>query len=289
MRVIAVCNLKGGVAKTTTVVNLAADLAVDHEQRVLVIDADSQCNSTAFLSAEAERTDCHANAAALARNDSDGDRRALPGDTLADLLRMPKNERTEFSVSFWLEAAIRKSSVEGVDLLPGDPSLMDLDLSKVEADAVFTEVLARGLPDLGKRYDFCLIDCPPAFNAASAAALLAADEVLIPIKLDAFALDGMTNLMQQIANMRRINPRLRVLGLLPVMWYRSEQISRAEAALRESGLPVLPRIRRSNRVDDMTFAQTPLIVCSPKSGACQDYRRLATRLVAKGGDGNENF
>ncbi len=207
----------------------------------------------------------------------------MRGDTLADLLRMPKNERTEFSVSFWLEAAIRRSSVEGVDLLPGDPSLMDLDLSKVEADAVFTEVLARGLPDLGKRYDFCLIDCPPAFNAASAAALLAADEVLIPIKLDAFALDGMTNLMQQIANMRKINPRLRVLGLLPVMWYRSEQITRAEAALRESGLPVLPRIRRSNRVDDMTFAQTPLIVCSPKSGACQDYRRLATRLVAKGG------
>lgn len=234
----------------------------------------------------------------------------MRGDNLADLLRMPKNERTEFSVSFWLEAAIRKSSVEGVDLLPGDPSLMDLDLSKVEADAVFTEVLARGLPDLGKRYDFCLIDCPPAFNAASAAALLAADEVLIPIKLDAFALDGMTNLMQQIANMRRINPRLTVLGLLPVMWYRSDPIVKAESALRNAGVPVLPRIRRSNRVDDMTFAQTPLIVCSPKSGACQDYRRLATRLVTgmpsagtssggsaatfpvrgegmKGGDGNE--
>ena len=269
MRVIAVCNLKGGVAKTTTVVNLAADLAVDHGKRVLVIDADSQCNSTAFLSAGLavyvwQRT------------------------TLADLLRMPHNERTEFSVSFNLEIAIRRSSVEGVDLLPGDPSLMDLDLSKVEADAVFTEVLARGLPDLKRRYDFVLIDCPPAFNAASAAALLAADEVLIPIKLDAFALDGMTNLMQQIANMRRINPRLTVLGLLPVMWYRSDPIVKAESALRNAGLPVLPRIRRSNRVDDMTFQQTPLIVCSPKSGACQDYRRLATRLAgAKGGDGNE--
>ena len=281
MRVIAVCNLKGGVAKTTTTVNLAADLAVDHEQRVLVIDADSQCNSTAFLSAETE-TDTPSTAS---RSPSLGE--GGKGDSLADLLRMPKNERTEFSVSFWLEAAIRRSSVEGVDLLPGDPSLMDLDLSKVEAATVFTEVLARGLPDLKKRYDFVLIDCPPAFNAASAAALLAADEVLIPIKLDAFALDGMANLMQQIANMRKINPRLRVLGLLPVMWYRSEQITRAEAALRESSLPVLPRIRRSNRVDDMTFAQTPLIVCSPKSGACQDYRRLATRLVTKGGDGNE--
>ena len=275
MRVIAVCNLKGGVAKTTTTVNLAADLAVDHEQRVLVIDADSQCNSTAFLSAEKP----------AGGSTSQGE--GMRGDTLADLLRMPKNERTEFSVSFWLEAAIRRSAVEGVDLLQGDASLMDLDLSKVEADAVFTEVLACGLPDLKKRYGYCLIDCPPAFNAASAAALLAADEVLIPIKLDAFALDGMTNLMAQIANMRKINPRLRVLGLLPVMWYRSDQIVKAESALRNAGLPVLPRIRRSNRVDDMTFAQKPLIVCSPKSAACQDYRRLATRLVAKGGDGNE--
>ena len=266
MRVIAVCNLKGGVAKTTTTVNLAADLAVDHEQRVLVIDADSQCNPTAFLSAE-ER------AAAVV---------PYKGDNLADLLRLPKSERTEFSVSFWLEAAIRRSSVEGVDLLAGDPSLMDLDLSKVEADAVFTEVLARGLPDLKKRYDYVLIDCPPAFNAASAAALLAADEVLIPIKLDAFALDGMTNLMQQIANMRRINPRLTVLGLLPVMWYRSDPIVKAESALRNAGLPVLPRIRRSNRVDDSTFRQQPLIVCAPKCGACQDYRRLATRLVGAG-------
>lgn len=268
MRVIAVCNLKGGVAKTTSVVNLAADLAVDHERRVLVIDADSQCNSTAFLSADPPV--------------------GGKSDTLADLLRMPHNERTAFSVSFNLETAIRHSCVVGVDLLPGDPSLMDLDLSKVEADAVFTEVLARGLPDLKRRYDFVLIDCPPAFNAASAAALLAADEVLIPIKLDAFALDGMTNLMQQIANMRRINPRLTVLGLLPVMWYRSDPIVKAESALRNAGLPVLSRIRRSNRVDDMTFQQTPLIVCSPKSGACQDYRRLATRLAgAKGGDGNE--
>lgn len=258
MTTIAICNLKGGVAKTTTTVNLAADLARDHRKRVLVIDADSQANTTAFYRADTDAC----------------------GDTFADLLRMSKNERTEFSVSFNLEAAIRPSSFPGVDLLPADNSLMDLDLSKVECDAVFTDVLARGLPDLKSRYDYVLIDCPPAFNAASAAALLAADEVLIPVKLDAFALDGMANLMQQISNMRRINPRLKVLGLLPVMWYRSENSVKAESALRNAGLSVLTRIRRSNRVDDMTYAQKPLCVCSPKSGACQDYRRLADRLAA---------
>lgn len=259
MKTIAICNLKGGVAKTTTTVNLAADLARYHEKRVLLIDADSQANTTSFFWAQPQG----------------------PRETLADLLRMPQQERTAFSVSFDLMRAIVASSFEGVDLLPADNTLMDLDLSKVESAEVFTEVLARGLPDLEKRYDYVLIDCPPAFNAASAAALLAADEVLIPVKLDAFALDGMANLMQQIANMRKINPRLRVLGLLPVMWYKSDEIARAEAALRDSGLPMLPRIRRSNRVDDMTFAQAPLCVCSPLSGAAKDYRRLAAQLDGK--------
>lgn len=258
MKTIAICNLKGGVAKTTTTVNLAANLARDHGKRVLVIDADSQANSTRFYLRAAEGVG--------------------PYETMADLLRMPKSERTHFSVSFNLTNVIVAGSFEGVDLLPADSTLMDLDLSKVESDEVFTEVLALGLPDLKRRYDYVLIDCPPAFNAASAAALLATDEVLIPIKLDAFSLDGMGNLMQQIVNMRKINPKLQVLGLLPVMWYRSDEIRRAEMALRETGLPILPRIRRSNRVDDMTFAQEPLIACSPKSGACQDYRRLADYL-----------
>lgn len=257
MRTIAVCNLKGGVAKTTTTVNLAADLARYHEKRVLIIDADSQANTTAFYRSEHDAN----------------------GSSLAELLRMPRMERTRFSVSFDLNNVIRPSSFEGVNLLPADNSLMDLDLSKVENAEVFTEVLALGLPDLRSRYDYVLIDCPPAFNAASAAALLAADEVIIPIKLDAFALDGMANLMQQIVNMRRINPRLTVRGLLPVMWYRSEQNTEADKALRALELPILPRVQRSNRVDDMTFAQQPLCVCSPRSAAAKDYRRLTRHLV----------
>ncbi|MBQ6398413.1 MAG: ParA family protein [Oscillospiraceae bacterium] len=261
MRVIAVCNQKGGVAKTTTTVNLAAFLARDHGRRILVIDADGQCNTTALFEPDA----------------------GLPRDTLADLLRMPQNERTEFSVSFWLGTCIVPSSFPGVDLLPGDPTLQALDLSKAEDGEAFTAVLARGLPDLGKRYDYVLIDCPPAFNAASSAALLAADEVLIPIKLDAFAISGMAALSVQLDGMRRLNPRLKVLGLLPVMWYRSETTGEAEAALRESGLPVLPRIRRSNRVDDMTFAMEPLCSCAPKSAAAKDYRLLARRIEQQKG------
>ena len=254
MKTIAICNLKGGVAKTTTVVNLAADLAGLHGKRVLVVDADSQCNATEFLGGGRE------------------------GHSLATLLRLPPVERTDFLLDFEANQAICESSVKGVDLLPADDSLMDMDLSRAETGDAWVECLARLKPIL-KGYDFALIDCPPAFNAAAAAALLAADEVIIPIKLDAFALRGLTNLLRQIANMRKINPALRIAGVLPVMHYRSKEAEDALRVLRLHDLPVFPWIRRSTMVDAMTWKQEPLIVSSPKSGACRDYKALAAKIA----------
>ena len=262
MRTIAICNLKGGVGKTTTAVNLAAILAAERKKRVLVVDADSQANATSFL----------------------GGDRCLIG--MADLLR------GEICGGNPLE--LQKTNVDGVSLVSGSAELMDLDLTKAGEGVVDVQCLRKlrrfletrpkiEPPELaavlyGAPFDYCLIDCPPAFNAASSAALIAADEVIIPTKLDAFALEGMANLLQQIQNMKRINPQLRVLGILPTMWYKSWEISRAERTLREAGLRVLPRIRRSDKVDDMTFAQAPLITVSPRCNPCHDYRHLATWL-----------
>ena len=225
---------------------------------------------------------------------------------------------------------VRGTTFEGVNLLPADDTLMDLDLSSVRDGAADVECLRRYLrgrttpqspaataplaqgsqravegagpyEENGERiatapagprndridgvrflYDYVLIDCPPAFNAASAAALIAADDVIIPIKLDAFSLRGMTNLMRQIQNMKKINPQLRLAGLLPTMVYKSDVIREARATLEASGLPVFPPIRRTAKVDDMTFAQEPLIVSSPKSAACVDYRRFVTAYVEGG-------
>jgi len=253
MKTIAIVNRKGGVAKTTTCVNLAADLARDHGERVLVVDADSQANATTFLGGDKTRPGMEA---------------LLQGAPIVPLQLT--------------------NAGDGIRLISASDSLMALDLTKAGEGKLKLSCLRdlrQYLETMHEPFGYCLIDCPPAFNAASSAALIAADSVLIPIKLDAFALEGMANLMQQIANMRRINPRLQVLGLLPVMWYKSPEISKAEMALRESGLPILPRIRRSNRVDDMTFHQAPLIVCSPHSGACQDYRRLADFLEGGGRNG----
>lgn len=167
MRTIAVVNMKGGVGKTATVINVAAVLARDYRQQVLVIDADSQCNTTEFFGGEP----AEGNLAALLRMEPDPC--LLPEEAAL--------------------AVIQDSNFEDVDLICGDDSLMDLDLSKVEGQAVNVTVLRelrQCLAALGDEnedcYDWVLIDCPPAFNAASAAALLMADEVLVPISWTPF-------------------------------------------------------------------------------------------------------
>lgn len=252
MRTICILNLKGGVAKTATTVNMAAILSHDYGKRVLVVDADSQCNTSEFFGAD-----------------------AVPVGTLADVLRGKPDD------GLLASSCIQRSNYDGINLLAADDSLMDLDLSKVEGKLVYFDCL-RDLRKQVDSYDYMIIDCPPAFNAASTAALLAADEVIIPIKLDAFSLRGMGNLMQQIANMRKINSTCKLSGILPTMWYRSKKIVEAEELLRKSRFNVYPHIRRTDKVDDMTFAQEPIISTSPHSAAAVDYRKFV-KVFLEGG------
>lgn len=252
IRTTAILNLKGGVAKTTTAINLAAILARDHGKRVLITDADSQCNTTEFYGADPKK------------------------GNLAHVLRSADSNEDPGA---YAAAFIQTTKYANVNILPGDDSLMDLDLSKVEQGTVCSNSLRYLVEAVNDQYDYHLIDCPPAFNAASAAALIAADDVIIPIKLDAFSLRGMANLMRQIRNMKRINPRLRLAGCLPTMWYKDPQIKEAEAQLRNAGLPIFHHIRRSDKVDDMTFQQEPLLISSPNSAAGVDYRRFVKEYV----------
>ena len=252
IRTTAILNLKGGVAKTTTAINMAAILARDHGKRVLLIDADSQCNTTEFFGVDSTCT------------------------SLAIVLR---GANCYDDPGAFAAGNIEKTDFQNIDLLPGDETLMDMDLSKVEAGTVNSNVLRYLVEEVKDRYDYILIDCPPAFNAASAAALIAADDVIIPIKLDAFSLRGMGNLMRQIKNMRKINPRLKLAGCLPTMWYRDPQIAEAERQLKAAGIPVYPHIRRSDKVDKMTFKQEPLLVSSPNSAAGVDYRHFVRQYA----------
>lgn len=262
MRTIAIMNLKGGVGKTVTTINMAAVLAKSG-RGVLVMDADSQCNCTEFFGADTE---------------------ALG---MGDLLT---------SVTANFTAFIQPSNHIGIVCVSASPALMDLDLSKVEEKRVSATAIAGFICDMEASaaasgidsIDYILIDCPPAFNAATVAALAAADEVIIPMKLDAFSLRGMGNLLRQVSNMRKINPRLKVAGVLITMWRKDPALAEAEAQLRKiSALPVFrTHIRHSATVDAMTLAQEPLQVYSPHSGAGLDYKRFVAEYL-EGGAGNE--
>lgn len=260
MRTIAVLNLKGGVGKTTTVVNLADRLAAAGK-RVLVVDADSQCNTTEFFGTA-----------------------DIAGSLHAILTHRPAviDER--------LVCCINRVA-EGLEVVPASPRLMELDLTAVTQQQVYPASLREFLLAMAelaavndeRPWDFCLIDCPPGFTAACTAALMAADEVLIPTTLDAFALSGMANLLQQVDGMRRINPGLRLLGVLPTMV--SGDGGPALEQLRAAGLPVLePGIPRSDKVSGMTWERQALRKYSPRSGPGRAYRRLAESILRGGAD-----
>ncbi len=251
MRITAILNQKGGVGKTTTAINLAALLAMHHEKKILLIDADSQCNSSEFFRADSE------------------------GLSLADVLM-------NFSS---LEMCTQATKYSNLTILPASDDLMDLDISKVSNRTIKPELLRDALLDAAvvERYDYVIIDCPPSFSAACTAALLAADDVIIPMKLDAFSIRGMANLMRQVSGMRKVNPKLHLAGVLLTMWYSGTATEDAEKLLRNSSLPIYKaKIRRSDRVDAMTMAQIPLQLFSPRSAAGVDYRAFANEYVRGG-------
>lgn len=254
LRTTVILNLKGGVAKTTTAVNMAVILASQHGKKVLLVDADSQCNTTEFMSIKKTYE-----------------------ETMSSLLRQDVP-------SAQFVGCICPSKYQGVDLLPADDSLMDLDLGAVKTGGAQVQSLRLLLAAVKDLYDVCIVDCPPAFNAACAAALVAADDVIIPIKLDAFSLRGMGNLMRQVKNMRRINPKLKLAGVLPTMWYRDERTALAEQQLTKAGLHLFHHIRATRKVDEMTWKQAPLSICSPHSAAAIDYKKFVKEYL--GGEAN---
>lgn len=250
MRTTAIFNLKGGVAKTTTTINLAAVLARDYGQRVLLIDADSQANLTEFM--------------------QDPKAKMLPSkhEGLADLLK-------------GFQVPVRETKLLGVRMLPATDDLMDLDVTKAGTGEADVMALAEFLHERRSRYDTVLIDCPPAFSAAAMAALIAADDVIIPVKLDAFSVRGLANMMHQVACMKKVNTGLEIAGVLPTMWYKCKVTEIAEVGLKSSGLTIFPHIYRSGKsVDTSTFKQRPLIFSAPNCKACQDYRKLARHYLA---------
>lgn len=254
MKTIAIANFKGGVGKTTTVINLAALLARDGKT-VLAIDADAQHNLTSFFCPDWD------------------------GPTLTDLLRGEADPYTENNIA--------PTAYGNLSLLCADMALLTLDLAVMLNDphacsASADKRLFDFLDAVREEYDYCLIDCPPSFSAASVAALVCADEVILPTRADAFSRAGALELIGQARSLNHyhIAPRFRVLA---TMADRSRLSRQAVDQLRLDGLDVFRTVIRSSVcVGESSYTRVPLYEYAPRSGAAQDYEALYREVLADG-------
>lgn len=258
MRVIAIMNVKGGVGKTVTAVNMATILAELHRKRVLVVDADGQGDASAFFEVDTSE-----------------------GAGLPNLI---------MGLAVCYDEVVENTNWPGVNIISGNSELYNIDLEALKRGG---NVGISTISDLRDNiieddsYDVMLIDCPPSFTASSVAALSAADGVIIPVKLDAFSVRGMKFLMDQIKQLRRVNGRIKVDGVLLTQWHNVEHINQAERLLRDRGIPVFDtHIRRTDKVDESTWHCEPLQAYSQNSSAGIDYRRFVVEWIKKGGLGN---
>jgi len=250
-RIIALCNQKGGVGKTTTTINLGAALA-ETGRRVLLVDFDPQGALSVGLGVNPHELDL----------------------TIYNLLM-----QRDISI----DDVLLKTAIPGLDLLPGN---IDLSAAEVQlvSEVAREQTLARVLAPVVGEYDIVLIDCQPSLGLLTVNALAAADGVIIPLECEFFALRGVALLMDTIYRVQeRINPRLEVEGILATMYdsrtlHGREVLSRVVEAFDDKVFHTV--IARTVRFPETTVAGEPITTYASSSTGATAYRQLAREVLA---------
>ena len=255
-RVIAMCNQKGGVGKTTTTINLGAALA-EYGRKVLLVDFDPQGSLSVGLGMNPHEMDL----------------------TIYNLLMQS---------DVTIDDVVVASGVPGIDLLPSN-----IDLSAAEVQLVHEvareQTLARVLAPALERYDVILIDCQPSLGLLTVNALTASDGVIVPLECEYFALRGVALLKNTIDKVReRLNPDLEIDGVLGTMFdgrtlHGREVMQRLVEAWGDAVFHTV--IRRTIKFSDSTVAGEPITTYAADSTGAEAYRQLAKEVVARCLDG----
>jgi chromosome partitioning protein len=253
-RAIAITNQKGGVGKTTTAINLSACLAA-MGKKVLMVDMDPQGNATSGVGIEKQAID------------------GCVYELLVDGVDPA--------------SVVRPGPIEGMDVIP---STLDLAAAEIELASELSREnrLRTGLDPLRSRYDFIVIDCPPALGLLTINSLSAAGEALIPIQCEFYALEGLVYLLRTVQRVKQhVNQALKISGVLLTMYdIRTNLAKDVEAEVRREypNMTYKTVIPRTVRLSEAPGFGKPIILYEPSSKGAWAYTELAKEVVLSGGE-----